>query len=118
MTVDAGTAMKQRLRADLKLAMKHTARNEAALLRSLVAALDNAEAAPMRIESNSVVRHAFGAGTAEVPRLLLDAERVRAVIVTEIAEREQAAADYERLGQAERAGALRAEAEIARRYLG
>lgn len=116
--MDAGTAMKVRLRADLVAAMKQGARNEAALLRQLIAALDNAEAAPMRIESASLVRHEFGAGTAEVARLVLDEARVREILATEIAGRADAAAEYERLGEGVRAAALRAEAELARRYVG
>jgi uncharacterized protein YqeY len=111
------TTMKSRLRADLMVAMKDGARSEAKLLRGLIAALDNAEAAPARVESASLVRHAFAAGTAEVPRLTLDAERVEAILMREIEEREAAAAEYARLGQVERAAVLRAEAEIARRYV-
>ncbi len=79
--------------------MKQGARNEAALLRQLIAALDNAEAAPMRIESASLVRHEFGAGTAEWARLVLDEARVREILAAEIAGRETAAAEYERLGE-------------------
>lgn len=116
--MDAGTAMKERLRADLKRAMKSTARNEAAALRSLIAALDNAEAAPMRFESASLVRHEFGTGTAEVARLRLDEAGVQRVLASEIARSETAAAEYERLGESARAAALRAEAALARRYLG
>lgn len=117
MTMDAGMTMKARLRADLVVAMKQGARNEAALLRQLVAALDNAEAAPVRIESASLVRHEFGAGTAEMARLALDEARVQAILLAEVEARESAAAEYERLGEAVRATALRAEAELARRYL-
>jgi hypothetical protein len=51
--------------------MKRRANGEIALLRELVAALDNAEAAPLRQERPSVDRHAFNDRSAEgEPRVL------------------------------------------------
>lgn len=44
MTEDAGERMKARLRADLVAAMKDRRTAEAKVLRTLVAAIDNAEA--------------------------------------------------------------------------
>lgn len=44
---DAAPAMKTRLRADLRAAMKAGRASEARLIRALVAAIDNAEAPPL-----------------------------------------------------------------------
>lgn len=117
MSEDGATRMKARLRSDLRTAMKARRTAEAALLRQLVAALDAAEALPISVEPASPLRHDFRSGSAEVERLALSSDQVRDVLVAEIQERERAAAEWERLGQAERADALRTEAVMAKRYL-
>mgnify|MGYP001358301556 CR=1 FL=1 len=117
MREDGGKQMKSRLRADLGAAMKLGRKREAALIRELIAAIDNAEAAPERAERASLVRHDFRSGSAEVERLFLSKEQVRDLLLTEIEKREQAAAEFGRLGQAEGADALRAEVLMAKRYL-
>jgi uncharacterized protein YqeY len=112
----AATAMKARLRADLGHALKEKDGARAAVLRSLVAALDSAEAPAMSAGPSS--GHDFRSGTAEVERLVLDDVDVRRILTTESEERENAAAQFERLGQTDRAVALRLEAILVRRYLG
>lgn len=107
--------MKTRLRTDLVAAMKQGRKTEATILRELIAALDNAEAAPVRDECLSLVRHDFFSGTAETAKLVLSSEQVHAVLLAEIATREQAAAEYARLGKG--ADSLLAEVAVARRYL-
>lgn len=113
MSIDAANGMKDRLRADLLAAMKERDMAEVGTLRTLIAALDNAEAPP------AAQRVAMPGDdmTTETERLLLDAGTVAAVIAAEIAERERAAAEFDRLGRADRAAQLRAEAAIGRRYL-
>ncbi|RDE10477.1 GatB/YqeY domain-containing protein [Pelagibacterium lacus] len=100
-------ALKTRLRTDLKAAMAGKDRSEAALLRTLIAAIDNAEAPALD----------GTAATAEIARLDLDPARLRAIIAGEIAEREQAAHALDSVGQAPRAAELRQQATLARRYL-
>lgn len=117
MTSDPAKAMKDRLRADLRAAMKARVAGEAAVIRALVAALDNAEAPPIGKASDGGLGHAFASGDAEVERLLLGEADVRRVLLAEIAEREAAAAEMQRLGQSDRAAALRSEIAVARRYL-
>lgn len=112
----AANAMRARLSVDLRHALKEKDRPRAALLRSLVAALDNAEA-PQALAGPTLGQD-FRSGAAEVERLVLDDRDVQRVLIAEIEEREDAAAQFERLGQAERATALRFEATLARRYLG
>lgn len=116
MPKDSGTEAKARLRADLVAAMKLGQKREASVIRGLIAAIDNAEAAPVRTEPASQF-HDFHSGSAEVARLTLDRDQVRGVILREIDERERAAAKFADLGDAQRAEALRAEAAVAKRYL-
>ena len=117
MSEDAGARMKARLRADLIPAMKGGRMREVALLRDLMAAIDNAEAVPVREERTSVVRHAFASGSAEVERRALSADQVRDLLLREIEAREQAAAELARVGQVERADGLRADVLAAKRYI-
>lgn len=117
MSEDGGTRMKSRLRSDLRTAMKSRRKVEAALIRELIAALDNAEAVPGSAGLTSLVRHEFRSGSAEVERLVLSDDRVRDLLLAEIQKREQAAAELERLGEVERADVLRTEAVLARRYV-
>lgn len=114
---DAGHDMKARMRADLRVAMKEGRGGDARLIRSLIAAIDNAEAPPARSGSGAAEQHRFLSGSAEVERLSLDAERVRAILLAEIEERELAAAEMDRLARPDRADAIRAEARLAANYL-
>ncbi len=114
---DSATQMKSRLRAELGVAMKAGRRREAALIRELIAAIDNAEATPVRTEQTSVVRHDFLSGSAEVRRLVLSKHQVRDLLLGEIEQREQAAAEFDRLGDAGRAHALRVAISLAQRYV-
>ncbi len=116
-TENAGTAMKVELRRDLRAAMKQGDKGETALLRELVAALDNAEAVPLRQERPSVDRHAFGDGSAEGERRVLTRRDVHALMLGEIKARVEAAAEFARLGAEARSIALDAEIEILRRYV-
>ncbi|WP_129792153.1 hypothetical protein [Sphingosinicella sp. CPCC 101087] len=97
--------------------MKLGRKGEAALLRELIGAIDNEEAAPRRAEQASLVRHNFRSGSAEVERRVLGKDQVRGLLLSEAEKREQAAAEFTRLGKAEAADALRTEAQLARRYL-
>jgi uncharacterized protein len=109
--------MKLRLRADLRVAMKEGRNGAANVLRSLVAAIDNAEAPPRRHSGAAQAPLDFHSGAAEVQRLLLNADQVADVLRAEIQERELAAADLERIGRPDRAQSLRAEARLAARYI-
>jgi uncharacterized protein YqeY len=121
---NAATFMKSRLRADLVAAMRSRRTRDVAVIRELVAAIDNAEApacaastGPGTAAAAAAGRHEFGSGSAEVERLTLSADEVRALLVNEIKKRERAASEFERLGEVERAEGLRAEVLIAKRYV-
>jgi len=109
--------MKLRLRGDLRDAMRGGRSDEAKLVRSLIAALDNAEAPPLQADHKTDHTLQFASGKAEIGRLDLDDKAVGAIIAGEIAERELAVTEMERLGQTEAARALRAEMALASRYL-
>lgn len=109
--------MKARLRDDLRAALKSQQPLEAKLIRALIAAIDNAEAPPTQNDRTEPDFHRFRSGSAEVERLLLDQTQVRQVLLTEIRERELAAAEFDRLEKHDRAAALRAEILIAQRYV-
>lgn len=111
----SATALKQRLRSDLKAAMQVRAADEVRVLRVLIAALDNAEAVPS--EQKGYVPRAFGDPNGEVARLDLGAGAVEALLADEVAARLAAAADYRDLGQSDEAARLEAEATVISRYL-
>jgi uncharacterized protein YqeY len=110
----SAAALKERLRADLKAAMRARAANEVRALRTLIAALDNAEAVPSAQDRH--VPRVFGDPSGEVPRHELDEAAVAEVLAAEMAGRLAAAADYERHLEFEQARRLRDEAALISRY--
>lgn len=116
MTESAAALLKSRLRVDLTAALKARDMPRAALLRDLIAAIDNAEAVPLPANAAWQPRD-FLTGSAEIARMALGPEQVRDIIQRAILGREDAAAGYDRLGRPDMAAKLRAEAELARHYL-
>lgn len=114
--MDAAAPLIARLREDLKTAMRARASEETAVLRALLGALDNAQAVPLDPDHKPAEMRRFGDGSAEVSRRVLNTRDVDALLAREAEERDQAAGEMERLGQTERAAALRGEAAIVRRY--
>lgn len=112
----AAESMKARLRADLTTAMRARNAAEVKLLRALVAAIDNAEAPPAAGQP-AESGFGFAAASSEVQRLILGAAEVQQVLRSEIEEREHAAAEFDRVGRPDQAADLRAQADLARRYL-
>ena len=110
----SATALKERLRADLKTALQARAGDEVRVLRVLIAALDNAEAVP-GVQKTYVPR-AFGDPSGEVARLSLDGGAVKALLASEVAARLAAAADYRSHGRSDEASRLEAEAALVSRY--
>lgn len=114
--MSAAAVLKERLRADLKVAMQARASGEVRLLRTLIAALDNAEAVPGGNLVEKYVPRSFGDASGEVARLVLDDEAVELLLADEIESRMAAADDYERLGETGEAARLREEAALIARY--
>lgn len=103
--------VRPRLRAALTTAMKARDRESVAVLRATLAALDNAEAAPLgeRPRAGAIEASAIGVGAAEVARVPLTEPEQRALVAAEIAER-QAAAQQVQATHPDRADLLRREA--------
>lgn len=110
----SAAAFKDRLRADLKAAMQARATGEVSVLRTLIAALDNAEAVPSA--SDKHVPRAFGEPGGEVARLDLDDATIATVLANEADTRLAAAENYDRHGQDAEAQRLREEAALIARY--
>ena len=117
MADDAATEMKTRLRADLRTAMKDRNALDARVIRSLVAALDNAEAPALPQDHSAAAQHHFASRSAEVERLRLTLPQVQDILRAEQQERERAAAEFARLDKQEHAATLREEAGVIARYL-
>jgi uncharacterized protein YqeY len=102
------------LRNALIAAMKERDRVAVTVLRSTLAAIDNAEAVDATVpagESSAIESSPVGIGVAEVERRALSDEDIAQIVRSEVADREAAALDYDRSGRPERAEALRAEAQ-------
>lgn len=110
----SATALEHRLRTDLKAAMQARAADEVRLLRTLIAALDNAEAVP--VEGAQTPFRKLGDPSGEVPRRELDDAAVDALLQAETVARLSAADDYARHGRREDAARLRDEAALIGRY--
>jgi uncharacterized protein YqeY len=115
--------MRDRLREDLAAAMKARDRVAITVLRTTLAAIDNAEAVDFSPRetpvtgSHHVAGASAGVGSTDVTRRILSDADIDAVIREQADERRQAAAEYEKLGRIEAADALRHEAALLDRYL-
>ncbi len=112
------TGVRERLRVALRAAMRERDRGAVSALRTTLAAIDNAEAVDTTARVGPTARagaiesSAVGVGAAEVARRELSEEDIVAIVRAEIAEREQAARQYDVTGNADRAVALRAAADL------
>lgn len=107
--------MRRRLRDALLTAMKSRDRLSVAVLRSALAAIDNAEAVETPASAGrggAIEASPVGAGVADVARRALTEAEVEGIVRAEVAARESAARDYDAAGRSERAESLRAEAGV------
>lgn len=107
--------LRRRLKQALTTAMK--ARDSVAVpaLRSALAAIDNAEAVTPDAASSrglAIEESPVGVGATEIARRVLTEAEVADIVRADVSERESAALDYDRAGQAERAQVLRAQARL------
>lgn len=110
------TQLRARLSADLRTAMRARDHAATAAIRSLVGALDNAEAVDVP-ERSSIDPPLVGHRAGEAPRRVLDAANVRRLLDREIIDRDDAVREYRQLGQDDAAERLDAEAAVLRRYV-
>ncbi|EID55542.1 GatB/YqeY domain-containing protein [Saccharomonospora xinjiangensis] len=120
--------MRAALRQHLTTALKARDRVALAALRSALGAIDNAEAVPIDsapidsapvagLGGEHVAGAASGVGATETERRELTDTQLREIVENEVRERTAAADEYERLGRADHAERLRAEAEVLTRHL-
>ena len=109
----SASALKKRLRADLKTTMRERKAGEVAVIRTLIAAIDNAEAVPIDgLEERLRRREDVG----EVARRDLDAAALDEVLAREMETRLSAAEDYTKHGREDDAARLHDEAALIARY--
>jgi uncharacterized protein YqeY len=114
------SSLRRRLRDALVVAMKERDRVAVAVVRSTLAAIDNAEAVDATAAaggSSAIESSPVGIGVTEVERRALSDEDIAQIVRSEVADREAAALDYDRAGRPERAEALRAEAQVLSSHL-
>lgn len=104
--------LRRRLKADLSNAIREGDTELVAVLRTLVAAVDNAEAVELDASHPREVQ-----GWAEVPRRRLAAEDIDRIVRREADELRSAAAEYEQHGQPRQTERLRRRARLADCYL-
>jgi uncharacterized protein YqeY len=87
-----------------------------AALRTTLGAIDNAEAVDTSDrptpQGGPIAGAVVGHGAGEAPRRELSEGQIRALVQGEVADRESAAADYERLGRHDEATRLRTESAV------
>lgn len=103
--------LRARIAEDLARAMQDRDKARAKVLRTTLSAIQNAEA----VEGVSSVDGIVGYG--DVQRRSLSDEDVIAIIALEIEEFESSVAQYQRIGQTDRAREFGMELEVLRRYL-
>ena len=101
-----------RLRAAVRDALSSRDSAAIAALRSLASAIDNSEA----VVSSSEPGVRIGVGVGDVERRRLSLADVNRILAGEIAEREEAASQYQRLGRVDEAVALRSQISMLERF--
>lgn len=109
-------AIRETLRADLKTAMLGKDRDRAALIRTLIAAIDNAEAVEASLGQLREVFRQLGDPSGEVARRVLSEADIAAVLETEVNSRLAAAAQIRAAGNEAEAGRLEEEAKAVAGY--
>jgi uncharacterized protein YqeY len=97
------------LRADLKEARRANDSEKVTLIRTLIGAIDNAEAVNVELSAPAL-------GCGEVLRRRLSGDEILQVVHREAAELRAAAEEYEQLGQSDEANRLRSLALVVDRY--
>ena len=112
--------LRRRLGESLRAALNARDGVAAAALRSAMSALDNAEAVDrsQSLRTQGIVGEVrLGVGAGEVPRRELSTQDVLEVVRGEVEDGTRAAAEYERLGRADQAIRLQAEATALESFL-
>lgn len=113
--MNPATIIRDRIRNDLKTAMRARDMERVRALRSTLGAIDNAEAVPTTARAGAIEDASVGAGSTEAARRELSVTEVRNVIEQEVDERETAANECAERAP-EWAERLRAEAAVIAAY--
>jgi uncharacterized protein YqeY len=116
--IDEASAAKARLRRDLTVAIRARDSLRIRVLRRLIAAVDNAEAAPVGDRHDRYASVPFGEKGAEVPRLTLTRAEVFALFASEATALRSVVAELTALGRTDAANVLAVEAEVVDEYSG
>lgn len=109
-------SVRDRLRADLAVALKTRDAIEISTLRTLVGAIENAEAVEVKVTTGPTAEPNVGLGH-DQPRRILTEEDLRQVIAAERADVAAAAAQYRELGLDDETTEMERRLEIVDRYL-
>lgn len=104
--------IRELLKSDLRTARREDDAERASVVRTLLAAIANAEAVELDASHPKDVQ-----GAAEVPRRLLTAADLTGILGREASELRAAADDYQRRGRPDEAERLRARATLVDGYL-
>lgn len=107
--------IREQMKVDLRNAMKARDTERVTTLRSVLAAIDNAEAVPVAAAPFTVEPEA-GQRT-EVPRKVLTGDDIRQIIEREVAERRHASQTYAQVAQQAEAERLQRAATLLISYL-
>ncbi len=114
--MNTATAIRDRIRGDLKPAMRDRDMTRVRALRSALGAIDNAEAVPSTARAGAIEDASVGVGSTEATRHELSAADVLAVLQQEVDERFAAADECDRQAP-QRAQEMRAEAAAIAAYV-
>lgn len=106
--------LREQMKADLRQAMKARQNATVATLRTILAAIDNAEAVPVDATTPIIP---LATQSPDVPRKVLSAADIQAIVQKEIADLRAASAEYARLGQTAEAERLQIAANLLAGYL-
>jgi hypothetical protein len=111
------STLRAALRSRHTRAMRHRHREATAVLRSAIAAIENAEAVTVPADdastsSGSVAGAVLGVGASEAERRVLDAATERAIVLAEAAGLREAQQAYAAAGESSRAQSASAGAEL------
>ena len=116
-------AFREEVRRDLRAALKSRQPETVSVLRTMIAAIDNAEAVQPEAQSprsadGRVAHSSPGVGSTEAPRRELDMSDVHAILRDLLREHETQEKHYRSMRQHEAADRLRRQADVLHSYLG
>jgi len=113
----AAVALTERMRDDLKVAMRERDQVQVRALRTAMGAIANAEAPPPDTDARSTADEPDVGRLVEHRRLELSTADLERILRAEVADRNDTAAQFEAHGRSDEAATVRAEAAVIERYV-